>query len=270
MLEIKHITASFGEKKILNDVSLSVHCGELHAIMGPNGSGKSTFASVLLGHPAYTVVATKGKKASIELDGVELLKLATYDRVKKGLFLAFQSPLSIPGVSVMHLLRSAYQEIHPVAKKLEENLGNAIFSKGWSAEGVTLVQFIERVKSIAREISIDESFLKRGIHDGFSGGEKKKVEMLTALVLLPKYAIFDEIDTGLDVDALKIVAAGIERLRKQGTGVIVVTHYQRILSYVHPSHTHILVNGVFVEHGTGALSERIEKEGYAKYEKVSH
>lgn len=270
MFKIEHITASLGEKKILDDVSLTVHAGELHAIMGPNGSGKSTFSSVLLGHPSYTVSDTKGKKASIQLDGDELLFLATHERVKKGIFLAFQSPLSIPGVSVMHLLRSSYQEIYPPMKKSEENLGNAIFSRAWKAEGVTLLQFIDRVKSVARDLFIDESFLKRGIHDGFSGGEKKKIEMLQALILKPKYAIFDEIDTGLDVDALKVVATGIEKLRKQGTGVIVVTHYHRILSYVHPSHTHILVDGAFVEHGTGALSERIEKEGYAKYAKDSH
>ena len=155
-------------------------------------------------------------------------------------------------------------------KKSEENLGNAIFSRSWKAQDMTLVQFIERVKAVARDLSIDESFLKRGIHDGFSGGEKKKIEMLQALVLQPKYAIFDEIDTGLDVDALRVVAAGIEKLRSQGTGIIVVTHYQRILSYVHPSHTHILVDGMFVEHGTGALSEQIEKEGYTKYAKDSH
>lgn len=270
MLKIRNITAYVGERKILDAVSLDVKARELHAIMGPNGSGKSTFSSVLLGHPAYTLRKIKAKKTSIALDGSELSKLPTYERVKKGLFLAFQSPLSIPGVSVMHLLRSSYQEIYPAEKKSTKNLGNAIFSRSWNAKGMSLLEFIERVKSVARELSIDESFLKRGIHDGFSGGEKKKIEMLTALVLLPKYAIFDEIDTGLDVDALKVVATGIEKLRSQGTGVIVVTHYQRILSYVHPSHTHILVNGTFVEHGSGALSEKIEKEGYAKYEKVSH
>jgi Fe-S cluster assembly ATP-binding protein len=160
--------------------------------------------------------------------------------------------------------------MYPDLGDSKKNLGNAIFSKTWRARGVTLPEFIHRVKTVARDLSIDESLLKRGIHDGFSGGEKKKIEMLQALILTPKYAIFDEIDTGLDVDALKIVAHGIEKLRASGAGIIIVTHYQRILSYVHPTDTHILVHGRFVDHGTGALSEQIEKEGYQRYAKDDH
>lgn len=197
-----------------------------------------------------------------------LMLLTTEERAKAGLYLAIQSPIAIPGVSVMQLLRSSYQEIHKSSSgKIEEKqaIQNPVLARRWQANGMGLSEFVSLVKRYAHTLRLDESFLGRSIHDGFSGGEKKKVEMLQALVLAPKFAIFDEIDTGLDVDALRVVGKGIELLRQRGTGVIVITHYNRILRYVTPDVVHVLVHGKMVDTGTAALAKKIEKEGYAKY-----
>ncbi|MCX6793663.1 MAG: hypothetical protein NTY06_01010, partial [Candidatus Gottesmanbacteria bacterium] len=170
-----------------------------------------------------------------------------------------------PGVSVMNLLRTAYQELHTTKQSKQDAIHNPLLSRRWKAGGLSILEFTAMLKKYAKQLHIDESFLSRGIHDGFSGGEKKKIEMLTALVLSPKFAIFDEIDTGLDVDALKVVAKGIELLAGKGTGVIIVTHYQRILKYVNPDVVHILVKGKIVKSGKASLAKEIEENGYSEY-----
>ena len=255
LLAISNLHASIGGKPILRGVSLKVRGGEVHAVMGPNGSGKSTLAYALLGHPAYE---TKGK---IVLNKKNISDLPTEERAKAGLFLALQSPIAVPGVTVTNLLRTAYEELYGGTKKQTQN--PVLHRKNIGS--MTIGEFMSMMKHYAKGLHIDESFLSRGIHDGFSGGEKKKIEMLQALVLAPKFAIFDEIDTGLDVDALKVVARGIDLLAKKKTGVIIITHYQRILKYVMPDIVHILVHGKIVKTGRAGLAKKIEDHGYAKY-----
>lgn len=246
-LKISHLQVAIESKEILRDVSLAVHSGEVHAIMGPNGSGKSTLAYALLGHPAYK---TNGK---IVINKKNIFVLSTEERAKAGLFLAFQSPIAVPGVSVINLLRSTQDS--------PQKTQNPLLFR----HSISMIEFIKTIKEHAKTLHIDESFLSRGIHDGFSGGEKKKMEMLQALTLAPMFAIFDEIDTGLDVDALKVVAHGIDILSKKGTGVIIITHYQRILKYVKPDFVHILVNGKIVKTGKASLAKAIEEHGYTNY-----
>jgi Fe-S cluster assembly ATP-binding protein len=188
-----------------------------------------------MGHPAYE---TRDKKSVVTVDGVSLLELSAADRAKAGLFLAFQSPTAIPGVTVTNLLRTAYQEIHKDESAIETKSENPVLNRRWQAKGVTLAEFTKAMKEYASMLHMGDQFFSRGIHDGFSGGEKKKLEILQALILRPKFAIFDEIDTGLDVDALKVVAHGIKVLKEQGTGVIIITHYNRILEY--------LINGMVI------------------------
>lgn len=262
-LDIRHIQASVGTKEILSDVSLTIRSGEIHALMGPNGSGKSTFANVIMGHPHYQIT---NPKSQITIDRKAIHEMDPEDRAKEGLFLAFQSPISVPGVSVLNLLRTSFAQIYPdKSVETEAKIQNPVLSRRWSAGGMTIVEFMKRIKEDAKLLKIEDSFLSRGIHDGFSGGEKKKVEMLQALVLRPKFAMFDEIDTGLDVDALRLVAKGIGILAKRGTGVLIVTHYQRILKYLNPDKVHILVKGNMVKTGDGTLAKEIEEEGYEKY-----
>jgi Fe-S cluster assembly ATP-binding protein len=255
-LIISNLHVSIGHKKILQGLSLKVRAGEVHAVMGPNGSGKSTLAYTLMGYPAYT---THGK---IQIDKKNISQYETEERAKAGLFLALQSPVSVPGVSVTNLLRTSYEELYGGTKKPTQN---PVFNQK-NIGSMTIGTFIRMVKQYAKELHLDESLLSRSIHDGFSGGEKKKIEMLTALVLSPSFAIFDEIDTGLDVDALKIVANGIRVLVKKGTGVIIITHYRRILKYVHPDIVHVLVNGKIVKTGKADLAVKIEEDGYADYQ----
>lgn len=242
VLQISSLTASVEGKKILNGITLSVRPGEVHAVMGPNGSGKSTLAYAMMGHPAYQIVAP----SHITINGKDITHKPTEQRAKAGLFLALQSPIAIPGVTVVNLLRTAAMEIH-------------------GDKEMSLPEFMKRLREAALKLRIDESFLKRGIHDGFSGGEKKKIEMLQAIVLAPKYAIFDEIDTGLDIDALKVVAKGISLLASAGTGIIVITHYQRILAHLHPDVVHVMVKGKIVATGDASLAKTIEEKGYGTY-----
>ncbi len=261
-LILSNIHASVAGKEILRGITLTVGSGEVHAVMGPNGSGKSTLAYALMGHPDVKIVSTKSK---ILLNNKDISDLPTEERAKRGLFLALQSPVAVPGVSVVQLLRSAYQELHATKRSKRTVSHNPLLSRRWVAAGMTILEFTDMVKKYAKELHIDESFLSRGINDGFSGGEKKKIEMLTALTLRPKFAVFDEIDTGLDVDALKIVANAIRILVKNGTGVIIITHYRRILKYIQPDVVHVLVNGKIVKTGNAGLAEILEEKGYEEY-----
>jgi len=260
-LKISNFQAAVEDKSILHGVTITVSPGEVHAVMGPNGSGKSTLAYALMGHPSYTV----DPASQCFLDGKNILELSPDERARAGLFLAFQSPIAIPGITVVNLLRTAYQEIHGEKKQTQEVAQNPVLQRRWQAGGMSIQEFTKRMKEYGKELAMNDNFFTRSIHDGFSGGEKKKLEMLQALVLAPKFAIFDEIDTGLDVDALKVVAHGIDMLTKQGTGVIVITHYQRILQYLKPDAVHVLVKGSIVKSGKAALAKKIEKNGYSAY-----
>jgi len=256
LLTVSNLHASIEGKDILRGVSLKVKSGEVHAVMGPNGGGKSTLAYALMGHPSYKV---KSQKSKVYIGKKNIINLPTEERAKAGLFLALQSPIAVPGVTVVNLLRTALGDT-------KQKTQNPVLSRQF-AGSLPIEEFMHMIKTYAKELRIDESFLSRGIHDGFSGGEKKKIEMLQALVLAPKFAIFDEIDTGLDVDALKIVARGIGILAKRGTGIIIITHYQRILKYVKPDVVYILVNGKIVKTGKADLAKKIEDNGYTQFSK---
>ncbi|MBI4991361.1 ATP-binding cassette domain-containing protein, partial [Candidatus Gottesmanbacteria bacterium] len=232
-LKIKNLSVSLGEKQILKDISLEVKPATIHAIMGPNGSGKSTLAQALMGNPNYKI---QNPKSKIQINNKNIINYGPDDRAREGLFLAFQNPVAIPGVSVAKLLKTAYQLVKSKNKESRHKVGirnavNAHSSQTASGHNPALSvwQFNEKLIEKAKRLGIPSEFLKRSLNEEFSGGEKKKLEMLQAIVLEPKYAIFDEIDTGLDVDALKVTSGGIEELRQKGTGILIITHYQRIL-----------------------------------------
>jgi len=254
-LSISHLSVSIRGKIILSDVSLDIKPGKVHALMGPNGSGKSTLAAALMGAPEYE---TNKETWDLSLDGVSIKDKKVDERARSGLFLAFQTPVAVPGVNVANLLRTAYQSIHGKNPKEKQTKYNTALS---------FSEFNQKLLDKAKSLSIPQEFLRRGLNEEFSGGEKKKLEMLQAVVLTPKYAIFDEIDTGLDVDALKIVATGITTLKDNGTGILIITHYQRILRYIKPDFVHILVDGRIVASGNDQLAEEIEREGYGKWTK---
>lgn len=251
MLEIKNLHAAFENTPILRGVSLSVEPGSLHAIMGPNGSGKSTFASVLAGHPFFTVTDPQKHDTSLLLDDTDLLEASPDERSQAGLFLAFQYPVEVPGVSVQNFLRQAHKS--RFAGEPEKQYARAL-------------DFFTYLKETAREFGIDESFLTRGLNEGFSGGEKKQLEILQMAVLAPRYAILDETDSGLDMDAIKKVSANVQKIRaKTGMGCILITHYNRILEYLPPTAVHVMVGGCIVRSGGPELITTLEAEGYAPY-----
>jgi Fe-S cluster assembly ATP-binding protein len=241
MLKIEGLHASVGDKKVLNGLSLEVKAGEVHAIMGPNGSGKSTLASVLAGRPGYTV-----DKGTVTYDGKDLLTLQPEERAHEGIFLGFQYPVEIPGVNNVYLLKAAVN-----AARKHRGLPE-----------VDAFDFLGLVREKMKLMRMDESFLSRGVNEGFSGGEKKRNEILQMVVLEPKLAILDETDSGLDIDALKIVAAGVNSLRSPDRAVVLVTHYQRLLDYIVPDYVHVLARGKILRSGDKSLALELEKRGY--------
>ncbi|WP_440099144.1 Fe-S cluster assembly ATPase SufC [Streptosporangium sp. H16] len=243
-LEIRDLHVTVADKEILRGVNLTVRAGETHAIMGPNGSGKSTLAYAIAGHPKYTI--TSGQ---VLLDGVDLLELTVDERARAGLFLAMQYPVEVPGVSVSNFLRTAVTSVRGEAPKLRE--------------------FAKDLKSGMDALSIDAAFAQRNVNEGFSGGEKKRHEILQLELLKPKIAVLDETDSGLDVDALRVVSEGINRFRSGETGVLLITHYTRILRYVKPDFVHVFSAGRIVEQGGPELAEKLEAEGYEAYTKAS-
>jgi Fe-S cluster assembly ATP-binding protein len=241
MLSIKNIHASVEGKEILKGINLEVQAGEVHAIMGPNGSGKSTLASVLAGREEYEV--TEG---SVEFMGKNILELSPEDRAREGLFLAFQYPVEIPGVSTTNFIKTALNE-----KRKYHGL-----------KPLDAVSFMKLMKEKIKLVEIDKSLLTRSINEGFSGGEKKKNEIFQMAMLEPRLTILDETDSGLDIDALRIVANGVNKLRDENRAIIVITHYQRLLDYLHPDFVHVLVNGRIVKSGTKELALELEEKGY--------
>jgi len=246
MLEIRNLHARAGDSDVLRGLDLTVRKGEVHAIMGPNGSGKSTLAHVLAGRPGYTVTA-----GEVLFDGKDLLALEPEERAREGVFLAFQYPVEIPGVSNIYFLKAAT---------------NAIRKHRGEPE-LDAVDFLALVKEKAKLVSLDEELVKRPVNEGFSGGEKKRNEIFQMAVLEPKLAILDETDSGLDIDALRIVSEGVNRLRGSERAMLVVTHYQRLLNHIVPDRVHVLVEGRIVRSGGKEMALELEEKGYSWLEK---
>lgn len=241
MLEIKNLQARIEDKPILKGINLSVKAGEVHAIMGPNGSGKSTLASVLAGRDSFDVTG-----GEVLLQGDDLLDLAPEERAREGVFLAFQYPVEIPGVNSAYFLRSAVNEIR----------------KHRGEDELDAMNFLKAVKTKMKELGLSEDFLKRPVNAGFSGGEKKRNEILQMAMLKPKLAVLDETDSGLDIDALRIVADGVNRLKGPDNAQVVITHYQRLLDYIVPDFVHVLYDGRIIKSGDKTLAHELEEKGY--------
>ena len=245
MLEIRDLHAAVEGVEILKGIDLTVRAGEVHAVMGPNGSGKTTLAHVLTGHPHYQV--TSGK---VTYEGRDLLAMAPEERARSGLFLSFQHPMEVPGVRLDQFLRAGFNAVRK--------------SKG--QEEMDVLQFDRLLKSKMGIVDMDPGLARRPVNEGFSGGERKRNEILQMAVLEPKLAILDETDSGLDVDALKVVAGGINRLRRPDAATVLITHYQRVLGYVVPDYVHVLINGRIVASGGKELALEVEAHGYDRYE----
>jgi Fe-S cluster assembly ATP-binding protein len=241
VLEIRDLHASVDGNRILKGIDLTIKKGEIHAIMGPNGSGKSTLAKVLAGHPAYEV--TKGQ---VLYEGKDLLEMAPDERAREGVFMAFQYPIEVPGVSNAQFLRLAYNE-------KRKHLGE---------EELDPLEFKDLLKERAKVVEMDASFMTRSVNEGFSGGEKKRNEILQMAVLEPKLAILDETDSGLDIDALRVVAGGVNHLHNSENAVVLVTHYQRLLNYIVPDYVHVLAGGRIAREGGKELAMELEEKGY--------
>ena len=241
MITIKNLHASIDGKQILKGINLEIKSGEVHAIMGPNGSGKSTLAYSIAGHPKYTITG-----GSVTLDGADVLAMSVDERAKAGLFLAMQYPVEVPGVSVTNFLRTAATAIRGEAPKV----------RTWVGE----------VKEAMKSLNMDPNFAERNVNEGFSGGEKKRHEILQLELLKPKFAILDETDSGLDVDALRIVSEGVNRVKENSDlGIMLITHYTRILRYIRPDFVHVFSAGKIVEAGGPELADKLEEKGYAEY-----
>jgi Fe-S cluster assembly ATP-binding protein len=238
-LEIKNLHVTIEDKEILKGVDLTIKGGEFHAVMGPNGTGKSTLASAVMGHPKYEI--TEG---SIHLDGEDVLEMEVDERARAGLFLAMQYPSEISGVTTSDFLRSS------INAKREEG------------DEIPLMKFIKEMDATLDALEIDKNMAQRYLNEGFSGGEKKRNEILQLMLLKPEIAILDEIDSGLDIDALKVVAKGINQMRDENFGTLIITHYQRLLNYIEPDHVHVMMQGRIVKSGGPELAQRLEAEGY--------
>ncbi len=239
-LEIRNLHARVsGGTEVLRGVDLVVPTGEVHALMGPNGSGKSTLAKIIAGDPSYEITA-----GDVLLDGQSILEMGPDERARAGLYLAFQYPVEVPGVSIANFLRLALNARRP------------------EGDEIGVMEFYSKLQTAVAELNWDESILERNLHEGFSGGEKKRSEILQMLVLQPKYAILDETDSGLDVDALKVVAQGVNAARSPNFGGLVITHYQRLLNYIVPDRVHVLVHGKIVKDGPKELAMELDKKGY--------
>jgi Fe-S cluster assembly ATP-binding protein len=241
MLKIENLSAKVGGKHVLQGLTLTVNAGEVHAIMGPNGSGKSTLAYVLAGRPGYEITG-----GCVEFQGRDLLSLEPEDRARAGMFLGFQYPVEIPGVNNVYLLKAAVNAKRKAEGKPE----------------VDAYEFLQLVRGKMKLMQMDESFLSRGVNEGFSGGEKKRNEILQMLVLEPALAVLDETDSGLDIDALKVVARGVNTLRSADRGVLLITHYQRLLDHIVPDQVHVLARGRIARSGDKSLALELEKRGY--------
>ncbi|MDX1458820.1 MAG: Fe-S cluster assembly ATPase SufC [Marinobacter sp.] len=241
MLSIKNLHASVEGKEILKGINLEIKAGEVHAIMGPNGSGKSTLSQVLAGNEAFEV--TKGE---VLLNGENLLEQETEERAREGIFLAFQYPVEIPGVSNLQFLRTAVNAMR----------------KHRGEEELNAAEFMKLAKQVSKQVDLDPAFLKRGVNEGFSGGEKKRNEIMQALLLQPKLAILDETDSGLDIDARKVVSDGVNALRSDERAILMVTHYQRLLNHIVPDHVHVLAGGRIIKSGGRELALELEEKGY--------
>lgn len=242
MLEISNLRANVADKEILQGLNLNVKAGEVHAIMGPNGSGKSTLANVLSGREGYEVTG-----GSAILDGKNLLELAPEERAQAGLFLAFQYPVEIPGVSNLEFLKASLEAIYSTQGK----------------EPLSATELLKRAREACKQVNLDANFLKRGVNEGFSGGEKKRNEIMQMMLLEPKVAILDETDSGLDIDALQVVAKGVNAMRSADRSIILVTHYQRLLDYIVPDYVHVLANGQIIKSGGKELALELEEQGYS-------
>ncbi len=241
MLSIKNLHASIGDKEILKGINIEVNAGEVHAIMGPNGSGKSTLSAVIAGNENFDV--TDG---AVFLDGEDLADLAPEERAHKGIFLSFQYPVEIPGVSVTNFMRTAINETRKAQGKDE----------------MPAKDMLKEIREKSELLEIDRKFLSRSLNEGFSGGEKKRNEIFQMAMLEPKLAILDETDSGLDIDALRIVANGVNKLKSEKNAIIVITHYQRLLDYIVPDFVHVLLNGKIVKSGGPELAHELEEKGY--------
>ena len=244
LLEIRDLHASIGDKEILKGLSLAINAGEVHAIMGPNGSGKSTLANVLMGNPNYRV--TRGE---VRVKGQDVLAMKPDERARLGLFLAFQYPVAVPGVTMVNFLRQAVNAVR--------------------GSDLPIREFRELLFAKMKVLKVDQDFARRYVNDGFSGGEKKRAEMLQMAMLEPSLAVLDETDSGLDIDALRTVAEGVNALMNPEMGLLLITHYQRLLNYIKPQFVHVLVEGRIVKSGGPELAEQLEATGYDEYEALA-
>lgn len=243
MLQITNLHASVCDKDILQGVDLQIYPGQIHAIMGPNGSGKTTLAMSLMGHPGYTI-KSEMPNFKFQISGKDMINLSPEERAKSGLFVAFQNPVEVTGVSLLAFLRTSYKALHPQEK-------------------IPLSEFKGRVKQALKAVNLNEAFLLRSVNEGFSGGERKRAEIVQLLILKPKFVILDEIDSGLDIDSLKIIAQVVKQaVIENNMGVLIITHYQRILHFLRPDKVHILIDGKIQKSGGMRLVKIIEKEGY--------